>query len=104
MRFATLPGVPPTDQSAEQGQALPLVAGALAAVLLGAAVLGRVAHLIGVRRERERAADLAALAGARAMRDAYDRVFAPPEIGGGARPPHPASAAPHAPARHGARG
>jgi len=88
MRFATLPGVPPTDQSAEQGQALPLVAGALAAVLLGAVVLGAVAHLIGVRGERQRAADLAALAGARAMRDAYDRVFAPPEIGGRPNPAH----------------
>jgi len=88
MGFATLPGVPPTDQSAEQGQALPLVAGALAAVLLGAVVLGAVAHLIGVRGERQRAADLAALAGARAMRDAYDRVFAPPEIGGRPNPAH----------------
>jgi len=88
MRFATLPGVPPTDQSAEQGQALPLVAGALAAVLLGAVVLGAVAHLIGVRGEQQRAADLAALAGARAMRDAYDRVFAPPEIGGRPNPAH----------------
>jgi hypothetical protein len=70
------------DPFAEQGQALPLVAGALVAVLLGALVLGGVAHAIGVRGERQRAADLAALAGARAMREVYPRVFSPPEIRG----------------------
>jgi hypothetical protein len=80
--------VPPTTPPAEQGQALPLVAGALCAVLLGAVVLGGVAHVIGVRGERQRAADLAALAGARAMRDAYARVFAPAEIGGRPNPAH----------------
>jgi len=80
--------VPPTSSSAEQGQALPLVAGALAAVLLGAVVLGGVARVIGVRGERQRAADLAALAGARAMSDAYGRVFALPEIGGRPNPAH----------------
>jgi len=80
--------VPPTVPSAEQGQALPLGAGALAAVLLGAVVLGGVAHVIGVRGALSLAADLAALAGARAMRDAYGRVFAPPEIGGRPNPAH----------------
>jgi len=80
--------VPQTSPSAEHGQALPLVAGALAAVLLGAVVLGGVAHVIGVRGERQRAADLAALAGARAMSDAYGRVFALPEIGGRPNPAH----------------
>ena len=80
--------MPQTSPSAEHGQALPLVAGALAAVLLGAVVLGGVAHVIGVRGERQRAADLAALAGARAMSDAYGRVFALPEIGGRPNPAH----------------
>src|SRR4051812_13128342 len=61
----------------------------LAAVLLGSLVLGGVARAIGVRGERQRAADLAALAAARALREAYPRVFAPPIIGGRANPQHP---------------
>ena len=80
--------MPHTRPHAELGQASLLVVGALVAVLLGAVVLGGVARAIGVRGEHQRAADLAALAGARAMRDAYDRVFAPPEIGGRPNPTH----------------
>ena len=76
------------DLTAEQGQALPLVAGALVAVLLGALVLAGVARAIGVRGEHQRAADLAALAGARALREAYPRVFSPPDIGGRPNPDH----------------
>jgi hypothetical protein len=37
---------------------------------------------VGARGDRQRAADLAALAGARAMRAAYDRVFEPAILGG----------------------
>jgi hypothetical protein len=80
--------VPHTRRHAEQGQASLLVVGALVAVLLGAVVLGGIARAIGVRGEHQRAADLAALAGARAMRDVYPRVFAPPEIGGRPNPAH----------------
>ena len=76
------------DLTAEQGQALPLVAGALVAVLLGALVLAGVARAIGIRGEHQRAADLAALAGARALREAYPRVFSPPDIGGRPNPDH----------------
>jgi Transglycosylase SLT domain/D-alanyl-D-alanine carboxypeptidase len=72
----------------EDGQALLLVAGMLAAVLLGAVVLGGVARAIGVRGEHQRAADLAALAGARALREAYPRVFAPPLVAGRPNPTH----------------
>jgi hypothetical protein len=72
----------------EDGQALLLVVGILAAVLAGSLVLGGVARAIGVRGDRQRAADLGALAAARAMRDAYPRVFAPPVIGGRANPDH----------------
>src|SRR4051794_41814991 len=72
----------------EDGQALLLVVGILVAVLLGSLVLGGVARAIGVRGERQRAADLAALAAARALHGAYPRVFAPPVIGGRAHPPH----------------
>jgi hypothetical protein len=41
-----------------------------------------------VRGERQRAADLAALAGAKALRDAYPRVFEAPEIDGRPNPRH----------------
>jgi hypothetical protein len=72
----------------ETGQALLLMLGALVAVLVGAVVLGGVARAIGVGGEHQRAADLAALAGARALRDVYPRVFEPPEIGGRPNPSH----------------
>ena len=72
----------------EDGQALLLVAGMLVAVLLGSLVLGGVARAIGVRGERQRAADLAALAGARALRQSYPRVFAPPLVDHRANPGH----------------
>jgi hypothetical protein len=78
-----LPTRPPED-----GQALLLVVGILTAVLIGSLVLGGVARAIGVRGDRQRAADLGALAAARAMRDAYSRVFAPPVIGGRPNPDH----------------
>jgi D-alanyl-D-alanine dipeptidase len=61
----------------EAGQATILVLGAALALLLGALVLGAVARGIGVRSDEQRAADLAALAGARAMHDSYPRLFEP---------------------------
>src|SRR3954464_13190605 len=72
----------------ESGQALLLVLGILVAVLLGSLVLGGVARAVGVRGERQRAADLGALAGARALREAYPRVFAPPLVDGRPNPDH----------------
>jgi Transglycosylase SLT domain/D-alanyl-D-alanine carboxypeptidase len=72
----------------DEGQALLLMLGTLAALLVGAVVLGGVARAIGVRGERQRAADLAALAAARALREAYPRVFAPPELDGRPNPDH----------------
>jgi hypothetical protein len=74
--------------SSEEGQALLLVTAILAAVLVGSVVLGGVAQAIGVRGEHQRAADLGALAAARALRGAYSRVFAPPVIRGRANPQH----------------
>jgi hypothetical protein len=73
---------------AEEGQALLLVVGALVALLVGAVVLGGVAHAIGLRGDRQRAADLGALAAARALREAYPRVFAPAAIDGRPNPEH----------------
>ncbi len=51
------------------------------AVLLGALVLGAVARGIGVQSDEQRAADLAALAGARAMHRSYARLFEPSVLG-----------------------
>ncbi len=62
----------------ERGQAAVLIVGALFGLLLGALVLGAVARGIGVRSQAQKTADLAALAGARAMLDAYPRIFEPP--------------------------
>jgi hypothetical protein len=70
------------------GQALVLIVGALVAVVLGAVVLGGVAKGIADTGERQRAADLAALAGARAMRAAYARVFEPAVVRGRPNPRH----------------
>jgi hypothetical protein len=62
----------------ERGQAAILLVGVLMAVVVGGLFLGVYARAVGVRADQQRAADLAALAGARAMREAYPRVF---EIG-----------------------
>jgi soluble lytic murein transglycosylase-like protein len=62
--------------------------GLLVAVVLGAVVLGGIARGVGVRGDLQSAADLSALAAARAMHDAYPRVFEPATIGGVANPRH----------------
>ena len=65
-----------------------LLVGGLAALLVGVLVLGAVAR--GVAREAgaQRAADLAALAGARAMYEANARLFEPAVIEGRPNPRH----------------
>jgi len=65
-----------------------LVVGGLLAVVLGALILGAVARAMGTRDAAQRAADLAALSGARAMQAAYGRLFEPAVIGGRANPRH----------------
>ena len=72
----------------EGGQALLLLVGALAAVLVGAFVLGAIARGVGKQGADQRAADLGALAGARAMRTVYYRLFEPASIGGRRNPRH----------------
>jgi hypothetical protein len=62
----------------ERGQAAVMLVGILLVVVIGGLLLGVYARAMGVRSDEQRAADLAALAGARALRDAYSRVF---EIG-----------------------
>ncbi len=72
----------------EAGQATILLLGLTMAVLLGALVLGAIARGIGVQSDEQRAADLAALAGARAMHEAYAGLFEPPLLGGRANGAH----------------
>ena len=91
-------------RTGETGQAAVLLVGVLVAVLLGALVLGGVARGVGGRHAaQQRAADLAALAGARAMHAAYPRLFEPALIDGRANPRHLTPAAYLALARAAAR-
>ena len=78
----------PVDLRAEHGQATILVLALLLAVVIGAVVLGAAARGVGAADERGRAADLAALAGARAMHDGFDRLFEPATLAGRANPRH----------------
>ena len=61
----------------ERGQASIVLVGGLMAVVLGALVLGLVVRGGGREARAQRAADLGALAAARAMHDAYSRLFEP---------------------------
>ena len=71
-----------------RGQASVLLVGGLAGVLIGALVLGAVARAFGREGEAQRAADLGALAGARAMHAAYPRLFQPARVDGRPNPLH----------------
>ncbi len=70
------------------GQASVLLVAALAAVLVGVVVLGSAARGVAREAAAQRAADLAALAGARVMHAATPRLFEPPEIDGHPNPRH----------------
>jgi hypothetical protein len=59
------------------GQGLPLVLGAAAALIFAALVLAAIGGPITGTARAQRAADVAALSGARSMRDDFDRLFAP---------------------------
>ena len=78
----------PALKRGERGQALVLLTGVLCAVLVGACILGALARAIGTRGHQQRAADLGALAGAKAMRDLYPRLFVPPSVDGRPNPRH----------------
>jgi hypothetical protein len=71
-----------TRAATERGQASVLLVAGLLGLVVGALILGAVARGIGVRSNAQRAADIASLAGARAMLDAYPRLFEPPTIDG----------------------
>lgn len=60
----------------------------MCAALVAALVLGGVARGLGAKGRNQRAADLAALGGARAMRAVHHRLFAPAFVDGQANPAH----------------
>src|SRR4051794_2604206 len=72
----------------ERGQALFLLLAALLVLAVGAIVAGAIANGFGARADSQRAADLGALAGAKAMRGAYPRLFEPPLIDDQPNPAH----------------
>ena len=63
----------------ERGQATILLLGAMAALIAFALVLAALGQAFGARGHAQRAADLAAVSGARAMRDSYAGLFEPPD-------------------------
>jgi D-alanyl-D-alanine carboxypeptidase len=67
----------------ERGQTTLLLLGLMAALLLGALLLGSWGLALGARGKHQRAADLAAVSAARAMADVYPRLFEPPVLPGG---------------------
>jgi Transglycosylase SLT domain/D-alanyl-D-alanine carboxypeptidase len=71
-----------------RGQAAIVLLAILLGLVIGAIVLGGVARGVSARGDRQRAADLAALAGAHAMRTAYPRLFEPPLLDGRPNPSH----------------
>lgn len=75
-------------RAGERGQALLVLVAAMCLALVAAFVLGAVARGIGAQGRDQRAADLAALAGARAMATGYDRLFEPAFIDRRPNPGH----------------
>ena len=65
---------------AESGQALPAVLGAGAVIVISALLLSAIGGAVTGKARVQRAADLAALSAARAMRDDVPRLLAPPML------------------------
>jgi len=74
---------PSSDSRSESGQALVLVLGVVAAVLVGVLVLAAFGQALGASSRHQRAADLAAISAAATMKEAYPRLFEPPVMPGG---------------------
>jgi Transglycosylase SLT domain/D-alanyl-D-alanine carboxypeptidase/Putative Flp pilus-assembly TadE/G-like len=72
----------------QRGQALVMIVGAAAALIFAALLLTAIGGAVTGKARVQRAADLAALSGARAMRDDFDRLFSPARLASGA--PNPA--------------
>jgi Transglycosylase SLT domain/D-alanyl-D-alanine carboxypeptidase len=73
--------------TAERGQALMMVVAAAFALLFCAAVLAAIGGAVTGTARTQRAADLAALSGARSLRDDFTRLFVPARLPGGAPNP-----------------
>jgi hypothetical protein len=67
----------PPAVSRERGQTTLLLLGVAFAAIAGVLVLAAFGQALGTKGRHQRAADLAAVSAARAMRDAYPRVFEP---------------------------
>lgn len=67
----------------ESGQALVLVLGLVAALLVGTLVLAGFGQALGGKGKHQRGADLAVVSAATQMRDDYPRLFEPPLLEGG---------------------
>jgi len=67
----------------ESGQALVLLLGLVATVMVGVLVLGAFGQALGANSAHQRAADLAAISAAATMKEAYPRLFEPPALAGG---------------------
>ena len=78
----------PREARRSDGQALLLLVAVMCAALVAALVLGGIARGLGAKGRDQRAADLAALGGARAMRASYDRLFVPAVVDGAPNPQH----------------
>jgi hypothetical protein len=70
--------------AAERGQALMVVLAAAFVILLCTAVLAAIGGAVTGASRTQRAADLAALSGARSLRDDFDRLFVPVRLPSGA--------------------
>lgn len=67
----------------EAGQATLLVLAVMAAILIGAGILGAFGQALGAKGKHQRAADLAAMSAARTMAHLYPRLFEPPVLANG---------------------
>jgi soluble lytic murein transglycosylase-like protein len=67
-----------TRARAENGQATLLMLAVASSLMLGVLLLGSLGQAFGARGKHQRGVDLAAVAAARAMRDAYPRLFEEP--------------------------
>jgi hypothetical protein len=67
----------------ERGQTTVLLLGVLATLIAVSLVLAAFGQALGGRGRAQRVADIAAVSGAHAMRDAYPRLFEPPELSPG---------------------
>ena len=77
----------------ERGQTTVLLLGVLATLIAVSLVLAAFGQALGGRGRAQRVADIAAVSGAHAMRDAYPRLFEPPELSPGVPNPRHVSRA-----------